>query len=126
MSNRSPQNFQIAFTPEKILDDVERELAMAFRRNAMAQIEFFVGERRVHTGNGVEVIPGAGRLLIQDWLEKKFDDPATIEMMEKFFNENFERLMTAAIEKAVQHKANGMVFGKMKKKDQEDKQNAAA
>lgn len=53
--------------------------------------------------------------MIRDFLEKKFDDPKTQNKMEEFFERNFDRIMEEAMQKALQHKANGFVFGKAAK-----------
>ena len=113
--NSKDTSFTIRFAPEQILQDAEAQMQKAFRSSCSNQIDAFFGEITRYECNTLKKIPGAGLLMIRDFLKKKFDDPKTQERMEAYFNNNFERIMEEAMQKALQHKANGFVFGKAAK-----------
>ena len=113
--NSKDTNFTIRFSPDQILQDAEAQMQKAFRSSCSNQIDAFFGEITRYEGSTPRKIPGAGLLMIRDFLEKKFDDPKTQNKMEEFFERNFDRIMEEAMQKALQHKANGFVFGKAAK-----------
>ena len=93
-------SFTVNLAPQQILAEAEDNLKKTFRRNVDKQIDSFF-----HTS-------GAGSLLIHEWLEKKFDDPKTLEQMEKYFTANFDRIMEGAMQKAMEHQAKKFAFTK--------------
>ena len=113
--NSKDTSFTIRFDPEQILQDAEAQMQKTFRYACVNQIDAFFGEITRYECNVLKKIPGAGFLMIRDFLEKKFDDPKTQAKMEEFFERNFDRIMEEAMQKALQHKANGFVFGKAAK-----------
>lgn len=119
-NDSQPVAFKIHFTPDQLLAEAEARIKDTFRATALAQISAHFGEHTEHDRNQPlgsqkpRKIAGAGLLQIREFLEKKFDDPATHAWMERFFETNFESIMSAAMQKACEHKANGVVFGKVK------------
>lgn len=106
--------FDITFDPSHELKDAEESLKKKFVSTIRNQVDNFFEERQIHVGNGkLEKITGPGGLLINDWLEKKFDDPATIAKMETYFTENFDRILEGALQKALEHKAKKFAFNKV-------------
>lgn len=108
-------NFTIRFSPEETLKEAESQMQKAFRQTCNHEINTFFSENERYIGRELQKNPGAGLLLIRDFLEKKFDNPKTLERMEAYFDNNFDRIMEEAMQKALQHKANGFVFGKAAK-----------
>lgn len=108
-------NFGFKFNPAPIIKDAEEQMLKTFKHRTNAEIDAFFSENQTYHGRELVKNPGAGLLLIRDFLEKKFDDPKTQARMETYFENNFERLMDEAMQKALQHKANGFVFGKAAK-----------
>ena len=115
--NKNDMNFSINFAPKQILQDAEKSLHDSFKSTMRRQIEMFLSSGKEYP-NGYNkppvIIKGAGLLMIEDFLEKKFDDPKTFEQMEKFYNDNFESIMGEAMAKALQHRANAFAFHKAK------------
>lgn len=99
-NNDGKMNFSINFAPEQILETFENELKKNFCTKLEKEANAFLEEG------------GAGLLLIREFLEKKFDDPKTVEAMDKFWEHNFERILEAAMEKALTHKLNDAAFHK--------------
>jgi hypothetical protein len=122
MSGNNPDgskafSFQINFAPQQILQEAENQLMKSMRYRTESEITAFFGETSSYSPGGtLQKTPGAGLLLIRDFLEKKFDDPKTQQRMEEFFEKNFDRIMEEAMQKALQHKANAFAFGKAKDK----------
>lgn len=113
--NAQKQSLNINFDPTQVLKEAEAKLAKEFENTIKNEISAFCDERSRYVGNEIVKTPGAGLLLIRDFLEKKFDDPKTQEMMQKFFEANFERIMTETLEKAIQHRVNAHTFAEVKK-----------
>lgn len=114
-NNAQKQSFTINFDPAQTMKEAEARLAKEFENTIKNEISAFCDETSRYNGNKIVKTPGAGLLLIRDFLEKKFDDPKTQEMMQKFFDDNFERIMAETLEKAIQHKVNAHMFGAVKK-----------
>lgn len=113
-NNKGNFSFSINFAPEQIMAHFENELKKNFETACRYEIRKFCEDNReLHNGK-ITNVPGAGLLLIRDFLEKKFDDPKTQEWMEKFYNDNFDRIMGQAMEKALLHRANAFAFHKAK------------
>lgn len=110
-------NHTLSFDPQPILKEAEERIKKEFKQATAAQIEAFFSEKQRWGDKGVEKVSGAGLLLIRDFLEKKFDDPKTLEKMQKYFDDNFDRIMEECMQKALQHKANAFVFQKAKDKE---------
>lgn len=112
--NDTTRQFNISFDPSSIIKDAEKRMMNEFQQATEKQIRAFCSSDTVWKGNERVEIPGAGLLLIREFLEKKFDDPKTQERLGKFFEENFDRIMGEVMEKAIQHKVNAFVFARTK------------
>lgn len=66
-------------------------------------------------------LEGPGTLEINETLAKFFDDPKTLQRMDKFFNENFDRIMEETMTKALQHHCNRLIFSRTRNKAKETK-----
>lgn len=101
-----------------ILKEVEAQMVASFKMVATREVRSFFDEQMSWGGGPDKFVrsTGAGLLLIREFLEKKFDDPATLQHMHNYFDNNFERIMEEAMQKAIQHKANAFVFQKTKDK----------
>lgn len=65
-------------------------------------------------------VEGPGTLQINKTLEEFFDDPKTTAQMDKFFNENFERIMEQTMTNALQHNCNRLMFSRVRNKAKEE------
>lgn len=114
-NNAQKQSFTINFDPTQVMKEAETRLAKEFENTIKNEISAFCDETSQWNGNKLNKTPGAGLLLIRDFLEKKFDDPKTQEMMQKFFDDNYDRIMNDTLEKAIQHRVNAHTFAAVKK-----------
>lgn len=112
MHNSKAPLIQVNFDPSQVLKQAEANLHQTFRQAIDAEIRHFCNENKHHTPSGLKVMTGAGLLLIREWLEKKFDDPELQNRMDTYFNANFDRIMEAAMQTALEHKAKAFVFSK--------------
>lgn len=59
--------------------------------------------------------PGPGYEIIKDAIETKLLNKETFTIVEKYIDDNWERILNEATEKALQHKANAIAFVGVKK-----------
>lgn len=112
-----PENHKpltLSLDPTDVLAETEKSLRTAFKNKCISEINaFFKDQRIIPYSTGPVTDPaGAGTLLIQQFIEKKFDDPDTIKWMEDYYNNNFERIFAGAMEKAMDHVARKTAFNK--------------
>lgn len=104
---------------DKITLEIEGELRKEFiarmKSTAMNAIEKHFEDRRVHTGvNEFTHIRGPGTIEIDDFIIKKYIDEAGMKAyMERFFNENYQRIMDECMTKAIAHHCNRLAFAKV-------------
>lgn len=118
MASGKPMNFSLEFDPSDILESAKSQMSNAFKNSTSREIESFFNSKTTYPNglNGKAVkVEGPGLLLINEFLEKKFDDPATQAWMESYFNKNFERIMEESMRKALEHRAKGFAFNKAMK-----------
>lgn len=106
-------SFHINFAPEQFLAEAENLLKKQFHQTIAHSVTNFFIDKKVHTSKGLERFTGPGALLVNDWLEKKFDDPKTQERMEKFFEDNFDNILREAMRAALKHQAKKFAFSKV-------------
>lgn len=112
MSNKNI-GLTINFDPHQYVKEVEEKLHKTFLGAIESQVEWFFVDKKVHQGNGkLEHVTGPGALLIDEWMGQKFADPKTIEKMNKYFEDNFERILEESIQKALEQKAKKFAFAK--------------
>lgn len=63
---------------------------------------------------------GPGTLELEKFLDDKFGSPEFQAQMEKFFNENFNKIFQYCMTKAIQHYCNKKAFEMMKEKETND------
>lgn len=106
---------------QAIVREMQEQLRKRFEAAAIIEVREYFSESYERSNDGTfKKVAGVGLLQIRELLEKKFDDPKTQQRMEEYFEANFERIMNAAMEKALQHKANAFVFGKTKNKREDN------
>jgi superfamily II DNA or RNA helicase len=113
-------NLNIGFDAADLQKQFEEELLQEFKRTAAQQIGRFFRTDRQYVpsagGKALVTTKGAGVLLIEEFLQKKWDDPNTQERMQRYFDNNFDRIMEESMQKAIQHKTNAMAFAKTKER----------
>lgn len=87
------------------------QLAAAFESTVKSAISEFFIERKSYKDH-VKPYKGPGLLEIEEIITKKFCSDQFQEKANKFFDDNWERIMLAAMEKAAEHKAKKIAFTK--------------
>lgn len=104
---------------DKIASGMQEELRKEFiakaKRAALTAIDHHFEDTRVHTGkNEFRRIRGAGTIAIEDFIVTKYIDEAGMQAyMQKFFDENYHRIMDECLTKAITHHCNRLAFAKV-------------
>lgn len=70
--------------------------------------------------NKIITIKGPGVEMIEDWLTEKFiKDSENYLRLEKYFDENFDRIFDECMERAIQHRCNAIAFKRTAEKMEE-------
>lgn len=114
-------DFKFSIDQESIKKDIaktlEHESKIAVRNSINA---FFKdGSEHYRTPKGeaaVRKVKGIGTTEIEEMVASKFLDESFQKRLNSYFDENWERILGECMEKAIQHKANALVFAKTKEK----------
>lgn len=108
-------SFDLDAVANSMRDDLRKEFISKAKRKAMDAIEKHFEDTRIHTGGGrFQHIRGAGAIAIDDFIVTKYIDEAGMQTyMQKFFDENYHRIMDECLTKAITHQCNRLAFAKV-------------
>lgn len=95
-----------------LFKDLEDRMLATARQQAERSISNFFS-RVVQTHDPLTYKTGAGLAEIEDMIIKKYADEEFQEKLTKYFDDNWEKIFARCMERALQHKANGIAFNKM-------------
>lgn len=97
------------------IDEEQEKKAINERLSAKCQE---IGDRIIHTlladGTGFQRLKGPGYSIIQNYIEDKILGEGSKQIINDYIDANWERILQEATEKALQHKANGIAFQRIK------------
>lgn len=95
------------------IDEAKKLFRAEMQRSLFSKItKFFRGET---TFNPLRHIPGAGEEKIDEFITKKFCSESMDAEFERFFDENYQRIMEECMTRAIQHNFNRLAFARMRK-----------
>lgn len=111
--------FKVELDESKIKKNLTEKLSTDAQSVVNQTINEFFSQNTQHFRDNkgeltFKVVKGAGRLEIEDMVANKFLDEEFKKKMNDYFEKNWERVFEDCMTKALQHKANAVVFAKTK------------
>ena len=93
-----------------ITERIKAEFTTLAHRTASDMVTKHFSKYNIRTQGGVKKVTGPGYLEIEDMLDKLFGSEKMKEKMQKFFDENYDRIFAETMEEAMKHGIRKEIF----------------
>ena len=93
-----------------ITERVKSEFMTLAHRTSADMVNKHFSKYNMYTQGGVKKMIGPGYLEIEDMLDKLFGSEKMKEKMQKFFDENYDRIFAETMEEAMKHGIRKEIF----------------
>lgn len=93
-----------------LTDRIKVEFTALAHRSASELVSSHFSKRKVTTANGTTTVTGPGYLELEEMLDKLFGSEKMRERMQKYFDDNFDRIFAATMDEAISHGIRKEIF----------------